>query len=325
MKSLDACPLCSQTTFKANYDFDRHVFHCTCEVCGKFCISGIAIDDNVLRDGREPRIIARAVLSHRVRLETDAGRKPPELLEEWLLEFVRQNPRLPTVAEQASNVVRYVGDLIQRTGRTVDTLPISFGATIGALSRDFALKVATELVDRGLLSAINAGNFGSRHELIDVDLTLDGWERYEAERHGKISGRYGFIALKFGDAVLDPFVRDFVKPAVQQIGYELVDMRDAARAGVIDNLLRSQIRDAAFLLVDLTHDNPGAYWEAGYAEGLGKPVLYICEKNKFDHHQTHFDTNHCTTVLWEETLPAAFQKQLIATLRRSLNLFSDET
>ena len=78
-------------------------------------------------------------------------------------------------------------------------------------------------------------------------------------------------------------MKDVVKPAVQDgIGYDLVDMNDIARAGIIDNIMRTQIRDAAFVIVDLTHDNPGAYWEAGYAEGLGKPVIYICEKEKFE-------------------------------------------
>ena len=67
-----------------------------------------------------------------------------------------------------------------------------------------------------------------------------------------------------------------------------------ARAGVIDKIMRTQIRDAAFVIVDLTHDNPGAYWEAGYAEGLGKPVIYICEKGKFEATKSHLDMNHCT-------------------------------
>jgi len=35
--------------------------------------------------------------------------------------------------------------------------------------------------------------------------------------------------------------------------------------------------------------NPGAYWEAGYAEGLGKPVIYTCEEAKFVE-ASHFDT-----------------------------------
>ena len=103
--------------------------------------------------------------------------------------------------------------------------------------------------------------------------------------------------MQFGDSLLDPFVQDVVKPAVKEgIGYDLVDVRDRSRAGVIDNIIRTEIRDTAFVLVDLTHDNSGVYWEAGYAEGLGKPVVYICEREKFEANRTHFDTNHCTTV-----------------------------
>jgi len=131
--------------------------------------------------------------------------------------------------------------------------------------------------------------------------------------------------MKFNDSNLDAFVNDTVKPAVRDgIGYDLFDMRDVARAGVIDNIMRAQIRDAAFVIVDLTHDNAGTYWEAGYAEGLGKPVVYICEEEKFSGAKTHFDTNHCTTVLWSQGKPddnENFRKELVATLRRSLNLF----
>ena len=133
---------------------------------------------------------------------------------------------------------------------------------------------------------------------MSITLSLDGWERYEAEKRGRFSGNYGFIAMKFDDTELDPFVRDVVKPIVKNdIGYDLVDMRDVAKAGIIDNIMRVQIRDAAFVIADLTHDNHGAYWEAGYAEGLGKPVIYICEKTKFEKETSHFDTNHCTTIL----------------------------
>ena len=127
------------------------------------------------------------------------------------------------------------------------------------------------------------------------------------------------MAMKFNDPELDSFVSGVVKPAAREIGYELVDMRDVARAGVIDNIMRTQIRDSAFVIADLTHDNSGAYWEAGYAEGLGKPVVYICERTKFNDASTHFDTNHCTTVPWSSDDPEGFRRELIATLRRSLD------
>lgn len=75
--------------------------------------------------------------------------------------------------------------------------------------------------------------------------------------------------------------------------------------------------------VDLTLSGWAQYEseKPGYAEGLGKPVLYICERAKFEAAKTHFDTNHLTTVLWEADKPSEFNDQLIATLRRSLNLF----
>ena len=60
-------------------------------------------------------------------------------------------------------------------------------------------------------------------------------------------------------------------------------------------------------------------WEAGYMEGLGKPVIYISEKTKFDKAKTHFDTNHCTTVPWSRTNDAGFRELFIETLRRSLD------
>ena len=45
--------------------------------------------------------------------------------------------------------------------------------------------------------------------------------------------------------------------------------------------------------------NQGAYWEAGYAEGLRKPVIYTCKKSVFETEGTHFDTNHRVHVLWD--------------------------
>ena len=129
--------------------------------------------------------------------------------------------------------------------------------------------------------------------------------------------------MQFNEPTLDNFVRDVVKPTIQTtLGYDLVDMRDVSRAGIIDNIMRMQIRGAAFVIFDLTHGNKGAYWEAGYAEGLGKPVVYICERDVFEENGTHFDTNHCTTVVWSADDHNAFSDSLIATLRRSLDLGS---
>jgi nucleoside 2-deoxyribosyltransferase len=79
-----------------------------------------------------------------------------------------------------------------------------------------------------------------------------------------------------------------------------------------------EIRTSRFLISDLTHENAGAYWEAGFAEGLGKPVIYTCEKSEFEMHKTHFDTNHHLTVIWEMDDPEAVVEKLKATIRATL-------
>jgi hypothetical protein len=42
--------------------------------------------------------------------------------------------------------------------------------------------------------------------------------------------------------------------------------------------IKKEIRDAAFVIADLTDERPSCYFEAGYAEALPRPVVYIASK-----------------------------------------------
>jgi hypothetical protein len=291
-----------------------------CAVCGRYVVAGTVASTTLDPEREVLTEIQRAELSARVREANEEGTEP--LITSATIDSIRMVDRLSSPAIVALRILRWIGDKVAVSGRAVRELPVYYHAAVGAPNRNFAMRFTRELESRGLLSTVECGDNDSPYEVMEVDLTLAGWEAYEKERQGQLSGTYGFIALKFGDSVLDPFLQNVIKPAVASIGYVLQDLRDTAEAGVIDNVMRARIRDAAFVLVDLTHANEGAYWEAGYAEGLGKPVLYLCERAVFDAKGTHFDTNHCTTVMWEAGNPSAFTAQLVATLRRSLGLLS---
>ena len=233
-------------------------------------------------------------------------------------------------AVQKMNLIRYIGDQVSESGKPIpfflQIIPrigapsAEFLEQIGAPSAEFLEQLVEELCERGIIK-MTRPSAGDVYKFAGVNLTLDGWEQYEAEKRGEFAGNYGFLAMQFNEPDLEDFVREVVKPAVKEdLGYDLVDMRDVVEPGIIDNIMRVRIRDAKFVIADLTHDNNGAYWEAGYAEGLGKPVIYICEKEKFERGgQTHFDTNHCTTVLWSRDNDEGFRRELIATIRRSLD------
>jgi hypothetical protein len=314
------CPICRHDLCHA-YATGGHKYGYDCFICGRFEIAREAFDDYLAPGRLQFDIVQRAVLSYRLRTSSSQHRL---ITGEWLLR-VRSEGKLPTPTVQVANLIALIGEHVSQTG-TLFMPDESTYARIGSVDDAATWRWIRELLNRKLVVSPGSGErqgfAGGRVVTAQYDLTLDGWERYEAERDGQVAGRYGFLAMKFNDPALESFSREVVKPAVKDgIGFELIDVRDVSQAGIIDNILRSTIRDAAFVLVDLTHDNYGAYWEAGYAEGLGKPVIYLSERAKFEVQPSHFDTNHCTTVMWGVDEPDAFARELTATLRRSLNLF----
>ena len=126
------------------------------------------------------------------------------------------------------------------------------------------------------------------------------------------------MAMKFGVPELDNIYQNTFKPAARAAGFELVRLDENPEAGLIDSRLRVEIQSSDFLVADLTHENNGAYWEAGYAEGLGKPVIYTCENEKFKKDKSHFDTNHHLTVAWDTNNPDAAGEELKAVIRATL-------
>ena len=133
------------------------------------------------------------------------------------------------------------------------------------------------------------------------------------------------MAMKFGGEVLNGVIRDHFRPAVSKTGFELRLLTDGQPAGLIDDQLRAAILSARFLIADLSHANPGGYWEAGFAEGLNLPVIYTCEAEKWKKEKTHFDTSHLVTIPWDQNNPEKAAIQLTATIRATLRSEAKQT
>lgn len=320
---LKRCPVCESSDEAAFSLWQSTASDCVgvdCEKCGRYEISESAVEDKLLRSSRNVTPRWRAFVSHRLR--TTEGRV---VLTTSAIAALPSTPLLPSPGQQATNLIRIIGDF--RTTNELDFyLHLEAVARMGAENQSRAYQVCRELIANGLIAERGSVKWVRPNNLTisgtGFDLTLKGWDRYEEAKHGRAAGTQGFLALRFGDPKLDEFVNTVLKPGLAaEIGYKVVDMRDVGRAGLIDNIMRAQIADSAFVIADLTHDNSGAYWEAGFAEGMRKPVIYICERTKFAKAKSHFDTNHSTTVLWSTDEPAEFVRELAATVRRSLGLF----
>jgi len=326
------CPVCLdkfEATAAVEHGAGGWGWRVDCQICGRFDIERSAWEEYL--DPEHfimPKLTLpdRARLAYRLRTATVRGPAGiPKLTADFVKAFIVDGCQGPTPGEQAINAIRLIGDHFNKTGERLESLPPHFFAEIGAPNRNAANELVIELMKEGTISANDASSKDGA-DVINATLTLKGWREYEEEKRGRLEGGFGFLAMKFNDPALDTFTRNVIKPCLKdQLVYRLIDMRGVPRAGMIDNIMREEIRNAKFVIVDLTHDNSGAYWESGYAEGLGKPVVYICEKAKFAALKTHFDTNHSTTVCWDAADPSSFQRELVSTLRRSLNLFPGRT
>jgi hypothetical protein len=151
-----------------------------------------------------------------------------------------------------------------------------------------------------------------------AQLTLSGWDRYGALKQARSESRTAFMAMKFGDAELDHVLKTCFRNAVARTGFELRDLQDHKHAGLIDDQIRAELLGARFVIADLTHDSFGAYWEAGFADGRGLPVIYTCKRAKWDDAKSHFDTNHMVTVLWDANDLKPAEDDLAAIIRTTL-------
>ena len=82
----------------------------------------------------------------------------------------------------------------------------------------------------------------------------------------------------------------------------------------IDAKIITEIRNSRFLVADVTLQRPGVYFEAGFAIGLGLPVVWCVRKD--DLKNVHFDTRQYNHVVWETEAELAKElyHRVVATL-----------
>jgi nucleoside 2-deoxyribosyltransferase len=106
-----------------------------------------------------------------------------------------------------------------------------------------------------------------------------------------------------------------IKPALQACGYKLpfrVDDKEIDSSGYvpkIDDRIMAAIRRARFLVADITGARVAVYFEAGFAEGLGIPIIWTCRKASAKKDMC-FDTRQHEHVLWTE--PEDLRAALVA-------------
>jgi len=128
-------------------------------------------------------------------------------------------------------------------------------------------------------------------------ITPAGWEHVDALRNPRAGNTTDiFVAMSFSEDMWSAWEQG-IRPGVEQAGYRAKRVDSDAHNDKIDDRIIAGIRASYAVVVDVTTQNRGAYFEAGFAMGLGRPVVWTVRRD--DLANLHFDTRQFSHIVWD--------------------------
>lgn len=129
-------------------------------------------------------------------------------------------------------------------------------------------------------------------------ITPAGWDRIaEIGTKAHVATDLVFVAMAFDPALSAAWI-DGLRPGIAAAGYRPERVDTGHHNGRIDDRIMAMIREAWFVVVDVTTQNRGAYFEAGFALGLDRQVIWSIRED--DLANVHFDTRQFNHIVWSD-------------------------
>ena len=149
-------------------------------------------------------------------------------------------------------------------------------------------------------------------------ISAEGWKKIEELNRDEQVLKQGFIAMSFNPETQN--IREAFRKGITEAGYSVAIIDEKEHNNQIVPEIFFEIERSKFAVVDVTYPNYGAYYEAGYAQALGKQVIICCRKKEFDGDKTtrpHFDISQRSMIVWEneEDLVARLKRRIEATVK----------
>jgi hypothetical protein len=141
-----------------------------------------------------------------------------------------------------------------------------------------------------------------------------GWEKIGSLKTAAGSARsQAFVAMWFTPEMEDLFVSGIV-PAVQHDGTKCVRIDLKEHNNKICDEIIQEIRRSKYVVADFTGNRGGVYFEAGFAHGLGLPVIWTVRED--DLGKVHFDTRQYNHLVYKskEELRVKLTNRIKATI-----------
>lgn len=192
-------------------------------------------------------------------------------------------------------------------------------------------KMITALESMGFIKTTN------QFKPFQYIVTVSGIQRAESLDREGLHNDQVFVAMWFSDYMLDVF-NDYISKGIEDAGYKplIIPMKEH-NDNITDQII-AEIRKSKFVVADFSGNRGGVYFEAGFAFGLNKKVIWTCNEDWFNNEvlisqealvdgdwkqakikevrNVHFDVNHYNFIVWQdgEELREKLKNRILATI-----------
>ena len=172
---------------------------------------------------------------------------------------------------------------------------------------------------------------GARPEA-GLRITPQGWKRIHELRKAGPDSRQAFVAM-WCDSIMDAYEKA-IKGGIEGAKYEPMIIRNKEHNNDIRDEIMAEIRKSRFVVADFTagcckqcntceelktcrdmvRPRGGVYFEAGFAMGLGIPVIWVVHEDQLP--QIHFDTRNYKYITYKtpDELQTRLRQRIEATI-----------
>ena len=301
---MSECPICGLAGAEVEKDMKGKVdTRVDCKSCGMYIVN-LADLANV---GGKKHLLSGELWHNRIAVQKSKKKERRLVLTEdviaKLIDFVQK----PAPLEAIDKILLYMMNEVPYPGHVMEFTNYDYHLVYALEIKEFLyyLDLATEL-----------NYLKMKGGSLKYQIKPDGWKRLDELRRNVRTTNQAYVALWFDKKTEDVW-ENGVKPALEETGYVPVRVDIKKHSNKICDEIIAEIRKSKIMVADFTGQRGRVYYEAGFAEGLGIPVIRTCRNDEF--HKLHFDTRQHNHINWENA--AELKKKLKHRIEATVPLY----
>lgn len=107
-----------------------------------------------------------------------------------------------------------------------------------------------------------------------------------------------FVVMQFTPEY-NSLYSEVIRPTCEKKGYKVIRADDFYNCGMIIEDVTRSIKESAVIVADVTPDNANVFYELGYAHGIGKDTILLCDRKR---EKLPFDISGFRTIFYENSI-----------------------